>query len=265
MPNINTIQRPVSLVGTGRSGTTLLTNVFRRHPSFESYGETANLFFPAYYYAEKSLPFCRPEINDENVAEYATSAIRSMLCSAFVDEKEYWFHKPILLPNIQANFSNHREFIEWYWKTYRNLFPNAFTLTVIRRPEEVIASYMRRWGQSIEVASANYKLTYELISHHLSCVNHVISFDDLVNDSENTIKNLFMQIGCEYDERCLNAFGTLHAPNQTDGKKDTLKDIQNRKGNRDTVSTCVVGDQITSLYKELSKKTSMSGHNLFRT
>ena len=163
MPNINTIDRPVSLVGTGRSGTTLLTNVFRQHPAFESYGETANLLFPSYYYAEKCLPFCRPKINNDNAAEHATIATRAMLNGVFPDEKEYWFHKPIMIPSVRRNFDNFELFASWYWQTYKNLFPEAYTMTVIRRPESVIASYMRRWGQTIEQASSNYKFTYCLL------------------------------------------------------------------------------------------------------
>jgi len=262
MPNENSIKRPVSLVGTGRSGTTLLTNVFRQHPSFESYGETANLIFPAYYHAEKCLPFCRPEINKDNAAEYATVATRSMLCGVFPDDNEYWFHKPIMIPSIQKHFDSHEALAAWYWKTYRTLFPDAFTLTVIRRPESVIASYMRRWGQSIQQAKRNYRLTYDLLLNSSDCIDHVISFEDLVYDSESTVKKMFATIGCEYHETCLVAFEKVHAPNKTDGKHDTLSDIKDRLKSSDVLTKDQVGKEVYDIYERVNDKFGINDCSL---
>lgn len=237
MPNAQNITRPITLVGTGRSGTTLLTNVFRSHPDFESLGETANIIYPSFYHAEKNLPFCAPYITKDNAAEMAVLSVRSSLQALFQSEKVHWFHKPIMLPRVTGFFSSHENFAEWYWNTSKLLFPDSYIICVLRKPADVIHSYMKRWNQSQELATRNYIDTYKLLVSEHATVSDAILFEDLTQDSEKTVKQLFSNIGVSESERSLEAFDTIHAPNSTNGVKESIETLVARNYTQGLEST----------------------------
>jgi hypothetical protein len=247
MPNIANISAPVCLVGPGRSGTTLVTNIFRRHPECQSLGETANLIFSAYYHIEKALPLCGPRAHDLSVEDAALLSIYSMLFKLYPSARKFWFQKPIFTPAVQTFFQDESEFGTWYWSRSAALFPDARYFTVLRDPNEVAKSAMTRWGWEVRAVNRNLLRTYRLLAHPDSRVSFAIDFDELTNDPEATTRRLLEFAQMPFRKRCLSAFDQQHAPNDRAARQG----IEGRHN-----GAKIVNEEVLNQYRRLKERWS---------
>jgi hypothetical protein len=220
MPNPTNIGSPVCLVGLGRSGTTLVTRIFRRHPDFQALGETSNLIFGTYNTIEQSVPFCGPRFRALPEKDAPREAVYAMLYSLYHSQRPRWFHKPIGIPNIHQD---EQARASWYWSAFDILFPNARVFTVLRDPSEVAASSVARWGGTTATMLGRMRSVYNLLLAPQSKLQMVMDFNDFTNSPEKAVEKLLAFAGAAYDKRCLRPFEAEHAPND---KQKAAPEIQ---------------------------------------
>lgn len=214
MPNVNNIESPVCLVGTGRSGTTLVTNIFRRHPSFQSLGETTNLIFQTDWIAERAFPFCGPRDENMSIEEARRRAIHAILLSVYPSDKSHWFHKPIVVPANIAQWGDFNIAAERYWASHALLFPGARVFTILRHPEYLAPSMMARWSLERDEAFKRIEATYQLLLAPNSRVSMVMDFDFVTKSRDKAIRRLFGFAGCDPHPNVYRAYEKQHAENR---------------------------------------------------
>ena len=249
MPNRENIRRPITLVGAGRSGTTLLTDVFRAHPDCESLGETGDAIFSCYHHLQSTLPFCGPFFDAENASGLAREAVYASLLSFATSERARWFHKPIHVPKVHRLFDDTEVFLRWWWEAQRTLFPEALVFTVLRDPSDVVVSSMRRWNRSLERAVGELELLYRWLLHESSCCRFALRFEELVDEPERSVRALLGRVGLPFDERCLEACARMHAPNTVDGRRDTLAAAAGRGHAHREAAALDIGRRLPELHE----------------
>jgi hypothetical protein len=218
MPNPSNIEEPVVLVAYGRSGTSLMGEVFAHHPDFSSVGETANLIFGAWHALEFSAGVIAPlEENGRTVEarERAGRVVRQAMLTCAPDDRSYWFQKPIGVPlAISTRYGDGEwaEAAEWYWEVMRRSFPRAKYFTVLRHPCDVVASARAYWGYEEGTLWWSLGLLSYIVGHPSSPVRYAIGYDDLVQDGEAAVRDLFAYLEVPFHERVLGAFSRIHAP-----------------------------------------------------
>lgn len=203
MPNWRNIYGPITLVGNGRSGTSLVSQLFMNHPDGTYVGETSNLIHSVYYSMASSLPVGRKkDIPD---------IIRGNFSTLYPSSEQFWFHKPIGVPLV-SNFYKNKEadFYDWYWTVFDLIFPQATYFTVLRHPLDVIASSREWWGRSYGGIMKSHQLMAELIAHPRSKVKYAVNFDDLIKNPEAKSKELFNYLNIPFHPNCLKAFERGH-------------------------------------------------------
>lgn len=213
MPHQGNVRAPISLVGLGRSGTTLVTNVFRAHPGVQALGETGNAVYSTFYHLEKAFPLCGPRETDLPHAEAAALAVHAMLQRVFPSDRPVWFHKPIMLPDVSRELGDTGAFITWYWRVSHLVFPQGRFFTIIREPRELAASFMTRWNTSEAKTMAYMRDVYSLLLAPESRVELVLSFADLQDRPEATIRRLFGAFDLAFHPDSLKPLARRHARN----------------------------------------------------
>ncbi|WP_344249089.1 sulfotransferase [Isoptericola hypogeus] len=204
---------PVSLVGWGRSGTTFVTNVFRRHPDFRALGETADVVFSTYGQIERSLAYTGPIRGGRSVDTAARDAVHAVLVELYGSGKPRWFQKPIMVPGIADTFPSIDAFGTWYWATFRSLFPDGRVLTVVRDPAETVRSSMIRWGGSVERNFARLDEMLQLLLHRDSLLERVFTFESLQETPEAFIRGVLEFADARFDPACLETIKGRFAVN----------------------------------------------------
>jgi hypothetical protein len=218
MPNLRNIEAPVTLVAFGRSGTSLLSSLFDRHPDFRFAGETANLVFGSWHAAEFSASGIPPLVEGgKHVPDVdrAARAVRQAFLTCIPDDRPHWFHKPIGLPVIiPVLFRSDQwsEAAEWYWKVMRASFPKARYFTVLRNPCDVVLSSQAYWGYDQATMWHSLGLFSYILGHSSSPVDYAIRFEDLTQNRKKATEELFSYLGVRFDDKVMDAFGKVHAP-----------------------------------------------------
>ena len=239
MPSTANVTAPVSLHGCGRSGTTLMTEIFRNHPDFQSIGETSNLIYTASKTIQQSLPFCAADMTAENASTHSTKGVRALLTTLFPSDRPRWFHKPIMLPISQWRFDQYEDFMSWYWKTARELFPDGHFFAILREPSEVVTSYMKRWNRPLDVTMLAQQRTLDLMAHPDSCIQGIIRFEDLAGRPRETVERLFAMINVDFHPDVMRAFRGEHASNSGRGSE---------------TGPIEIGPEITDVYNTLIER-----------
>lgn len=198
MPNNSNVHSPITLVGNGRSGTSLVSQVFKFHPDFVYVGETSNLIHSVY----KSMVASLPPNRHKDVGE----CIRVLFNQLFVTTEKYWFHKPIGIPIVKNYWKNEDEFINWYWNVFDRVFPGGKYFTCLRHPLDILISSQNWWNIPIQAVVKSNMLMAKLLTHPASKIKYAVVFEKLIANPEEETKNLFSHLNIEYHENCLRAF-----------------------------------------------------------
>lgn len=198
MPNPDNITAPIGLVGAGRSGTSLLSQVFQRHPDFQFCGETVNLIFGTWHAVELSGPSIPPLLEEGAWVEddeRAARAVRDVFVRCLRSDEPRWFQKPIGNPiafRMKFGEDYDRDAAgSWYWRVLRTCFPDARWFSVVRHPCDVVLSARSFWGQDEATSWFNLGVTASLLTHPDSLVEHVLQFEDLASDGARHLRELF--------------------------------------------------------------------------
>src|SRR5665213_431425 len=138
MPNPANVIAPISLFGFGRSGTSLLFDIFFRHPGVFAVGETAQIVFDIWESLEAALPNCRERVDESGMIEIAArcgESVRAVMLLEFPSAEPAWMHKPIGVPR-SVQRKREAEGLEaaaaWHWSIVNNIFPQSKNLAIVR-------------------------------------------------------------------------------------------------------------------------------------
>ncbi len=241
------IYRPLIVIGSGRSGSTLLGKILDNHPDITFHGETDFLvsrlwleiwedhfWFNWKYYARKNptsiFPLDKfPEMSEKkfkNIQMLAGRTIANTVINILkVSRRKYkaWGYKEIW------NGSGHHNYD---WTPYDSVFPNAIWIHLVRNPFEFVRS-SSNW--------INCRLSKEFLLQHLKdwtdIVKHSrkrksterffeIRYEDLVKMPRLVLEPVYEMAGLEWHENCAKALDTkVFASSQ-----GTVKDLEPVKG-----------------------------------
>ncbi len=212
MPTTLNITSPITLVGNGRSGTSLVSKAFNNHPDCRYHGETVNLIHSVWYSLERNLP---PMLKSK-----IPETIRQQFLHLFTSDTPFWMHKPIGVPIVSTFMKDDDEFIEWFWHVLTTVFPDANFCTVVRHPLDVLVSSHEWWDRSYEGVANSNRLMAKIVMHPSSPVSHGVTYEDLIADPETHIRSLITKSGLPWDEACLKPVEELHSSSRAERSND---------------------------------------------
>ena len=215
MPNQNNIRSPITLVSFGRSGTSLVSDIFKRHPDCFAAGETLDLIFDPWRAVEMSGGRIQPLKGNDGVSseELAGRVVRNVFLTCFSSDRPRWFHKPIGIPTNSAGADEAQwsERATWYWKVMRGAFPEAQYFTILRHPCDVVLSAQSYWGYGQRSMWQGLGFMAYLLTHPASPIEYAIHFEELVHNSEAVVRDLCAFLDLPFNAVVLEAFSSVHA------------------------------------------------------
>jgi hypothetical protein len=218
MPNQRNIKSPIILISPGRSGTTLISDVFDKRPECSSCGETVDLIFDLWNAAQRSLSHISSEksLDPSQTADSINAEfVRQGFLALLSDDKSLWFQKPIGIPVAFSaslfDVDSWEEKARTYWHVMNNVFPEAKYFTILRHPCDVVMSFMRRFAVDEKTCWAILGFLACIISHPDSRVQHAVSYDGLVRDSESTLKSLLTYLDVDFNHEMIDSFQVVHS------------------------------------------------------
>lgn len=235
------IGAPVTLIGLGRSGTTLIEKAFSSCMDVCSCGETGGIIFGTYAGAMDSY-FDSPNLNYETRETFSADVVRKLFQSLFpISEAEHWFHKPAGIPKmipweayrVQAD---RFEFpTTWYWNTFDAVFPRARYITVLRNPWDIVISRMAFSGWPEVGLWNDIKIMYDFIYERLDDID-VLFYEDIQRSPYDEMRLLFSRLGitpgASLEEICL----TRHVPSEETGKREISNGLEGPNYDAETVN-----------------------------
>lgn len=222
MPNQQNIESPITLISFGRSGTSLLSNIFNYHPEIRSINETVNLIFGIWHTVEMAAFVTDPVLLENGVIisneERAARAVRQTFLTCFPDDQAYWFQKPIGPPQVLSDkfadgLGENRwtEAAEWYWQVMTLSFPKAKYFTILRHPCDVVLSAQAYWGSDPIDIWTQLGVMACFLSHPASPVQYAVHYEELVQNKERTVRDLFAYLELPFHDQVLEAFSQSYA------------------------------------------------------
>lgn len=215
MPNERNIAGPITSIGMGRSGTTLLQACFQAHPEVQALNETAGLIFGLAAGAHECPLPSKQHFQDE--AEFAGHVIRNTFIATEPSHKPVWYHKPIGLPKlINWGWQDGRRTasgfpVEWYWKVLQAAFPHSIYVVCLRNPWDVVLSYERFTGWAQVDVWRDIADLYEAIEIGSEKLQHVFFFDDLIEEPEKALRDVCDSVGARFISDMLSGFAERQA------------------------------------------------------
>lgn len=223
------IRKPITLIGMGRSGTTLIEQVFSSINGMATCGETAGIIFGTYAGALDSF-FYSPFTDTQDRDVFASRIVRRLFLSLFpIEEANAWFHKPAGIPKMIpwerfAQPSDSYGFpTEWYWNTMNSVFPDARYLTVLRNPWDVVRSRMVFSGWPEQEIWEDMKVFYDILRKRVGDVD-VVFFEDLVCKPEHTISALCSRLDLPVPANLYDVVGRDHVATGIEGRNRSHSD-----------------------------------------
>ncbi len=212
MPNLRNIESPITLIGHGRSGTSVLLRAFDAHPDVEAVGESANLIFTTWRALEQIAGLTRYGRREVDVD--ASVLVRNAFLHVFPSPKQHWMHKPIGIPRVWRDFAadDPDAFVAWYWRVFHASFPGARVFTVLRHPKDVFVSSKRYHGFTDEQIWRNQALIYRILGHARENLRIAIRHKDLIAEPEAVLRRLCDAIALPFEAAMLQAFEVLQVP-----------------------------------------------------
>ena len=179
---------PIFLIGTQRSGTTLLTRMLSAHKRLYIQNEMGS-------WGVFDKPYT-PQKLQKRVSEKLLS---HKVNQAELEKNDvYWGWKdPMLTPHIFELAA---------------AYPEAFFIVLVRDPRAVVASYIENsWGLGTNVytgalrwkSEVSHQVTF-FNSHKTRCI--FLKYESLVEDSESCLKRICEAIGVEFSKSMLDFY-----------------------------------------------------------
>ena len=210
MPNKDNVKAPITLLGIGRSGTSLLEACFKAQPNIQSIGESSGLIFSAASGAHSTLIPSANRFPDRY--EYDGHVIQRLLMAVEPSGRERWFHKPIGVPKLiswwqlpGAKITNGFP-IEWYWKVLDAAFPDGKFLACLRNPWDVVLSWERFTGWKQKDLWRDVLICYQMVTHAVDRFDMILFFDDLINRPAETLEQVFRAVDLPMVDGALAAY-----------------------------------------------------------
>lgn len=227
------LKSPITLISHGRSGTSLLQNIFAAHPEIAVAGETADLIFSTWYSIERAkgiIPGLH-EQHEHNRAvgweERKARGVRALFNSIFNLDRKYWMQKPIGQPFVSAYLRQQKTSLdEWftlYWNILDSVFPQGKFITILRHPCDVVLSAKSYWGREQQQVWRDIASMSRCILHKDSKITYAVSYDALIREPEPAIQALFDHLMISYNPAVLQALNYIYVPDQQGWKQDKIK------------------------------------------
>lgn len=223
MPNPINVNAPINIHGFGRSGTTLAQNILGYTGFIQSCNEMAQFVFCAFRAGEVGVPSNDKELPGRpGDMMLPVRAVHGAMCSAYPSSKASWSQKLGGIPNqvvwnmvTQADRDHALKPYpfpyQWYWDVVRSAFPLSKNILMMRDYRDVLISGMKLFGSAPTALAADLAVYYNILSHPDSLIGHVVQFEDLAQNPERTISDLFTYLGLRYSKELLGATGAYAA------------------------------------------------------
>jgi len=235
MPDSDNICAPINIHGIGRSDTTLLQNLLAQTGGVQICNETAGMMFSCYRGGEVAL------LSDDTEsllprAELPATLARVALCAAMPSRKRRWCQKLGGIPNHvvwSMTTAADRDYAsqpypfpyEWYWQVLRDIFPASKDILILRDYRGVIVSRYLLSGWPPADMAAAVAVYFNLMTHPMAKIDHVVLFRDLIAHPEATITEMLATLEIESDHDPLRAMSWYAAPS---GARDLTQAASNR-------------------------------------
>jgi hypothetical protein len=212
------MEAPIFIVGAPRSGTTLLRNMFNRHPRIAICGET---HFHHYVYARRQAfgDMDNPKNRQRVVEEYlGLRRLRWVADRAVLSEKllrEGTSYQALFTSLVKYHAESQGK-QRWGEKTPQHAlfsetlcewYPGATLIHMIRDPRDVVASLQRMsWAGNSVVQNARTWRKCSLAAQRCSHLPQYlpVCYETLVSQPERELRRICERIGEEYDPAMLD-------------------------------------------------------------
>lgn len=238
---------PFFILGTGRSGTSLIRRVLDSHPRLAVPDESHlyNLFFPLHrHYKDLSI-----EKNQERLIEDILSTLHIKNWLPRLNKNEIL--KRIKTPDfagvvdaVIGSWAENQNKVRWgektpqhifYWKEILNSFPNSKIIHIVRDGRDVSLSFINaKFGPKTVHAAAkrwrNELLQIQMLKNHIPSHQFMeIRYEDFLDKPEKVLKQICQFLGEEFLPEMLNfqskkTTSYVEKVNKENLKKPLLKD-----------------------------------------
>jgi len=218
-------QAPILIIGAGRSGSTLLSAIFHNHSKISFFGESYFLapfvwerIFNEYGLVMKYLSAWRNHkgLPDSEFRKDQRKRIGKCIAKFITD---------IMLIDNKASFWGYKEiwngsphFETFQWDIFRQIFPNAAYVHLVRNPIDFAISTAGRDGDRFtrKVLIGQLENWVSIHEHSLRCRQtqryYLQKYEDLVHEPKKEMMKLLEWLNVPWDPQCLKAFQTRYVP-----------------------------------------------------
>lgn len=222
-------QAPVIIIGAGRSGSTLLSAIFNKHPDISFFGESYFLapyvwqrVFEQYglvmsYLSEwrnsQNLKRDELEISEQKrigrlIAQFVADVMKTDTESPRWGYKEIWNGSP--------------QFETFDWHIYDSIFPNAKYIHLVRNPFRYAISTAGRVKEEFTRKMFEDQLNNWVEMHEYNSMRadtgryYLVRYEDIVDKPKEILKRIFDFVDIPWNEKCLDVLQQRYVPSLRD-------------------------------------------------